>query len=223
LFSKTSQVQSNVGVCKKISQTMYFKSVLRVPIFIGTILTLITAPTKSAASIFMPDIDRIILAVGQNVESVTNYVAATGSCPGGIMSYTSTANVEGLLASVNYGTGNIDAQYFVADPAYTNTVIQLGLYINGDLANIIAGLRTANIIAIGNWIKSAGRPVYLRIGYEFDGPWNALPPDQYIAAYRFDEAINKAKAHPIAAHRIPANTPPTRADVNLTFVFGINM
>src|SRR5262249_34988587 len=62
--------------------------------------------------------------------------------------------------------------------------LQLGLYLNGDLENIISGTRAANISAIGNWIKNTGRPVYLRIGYEFDGPWNALPPDQYITAYR---------------------------------------
>ena len=148
------------------------------------IFALLAAPPKGAASVYVPDVDRIVLAIGQNVESVTNYIPAIGACPGGIMSYTSTANAEGLNTAVNYGTGLINAQYFVAEPGYSNTVIQLGLYINGDLANIVAGLRDANLAIIGNWIKNAGRPVYLRIGYEFDGPWNALPPDQYVPAYR---------------------------------------
>src|SRR5208283_2526228 len=70
-------------------------------------------------------------------------------CPGGIMSYTSTADAEGLDAATNYGAGTIDAEYFVTNQAYTNTVIQMGLYIDDDLANIVAGTRDANIAAIG--------------------------------------------------------------------------
>lgn len=159
-------------------------SVLRVSIAIGMIFSFVATPTKSAASAYVPDVDRIVLVVGQNVDSVTDYTTAIGSVPGGIMSYTSTAGAEGLTTATNYGTGVINAQRFVSDTNYGDTVIQLGLYINNDLANIIGGLQNANITAIGNWIKNAGRPVYLRIGYEFDAPWNALPPDQYIAAYR---------------------------------------
>src|SRR5882724_2931219 len=100
------------------------------------------------------------------------------------MSYTSTAAAEGLTTSASYGTGLIDAQYFVTDPDYAETAVQLGLYLDNDLANIIAGARDGNLAAIGDWIKNAGRPVYLRIGYEFDAPWNALPPAQYVTAYR---------------------------------------
>ena len=162
---------------------MFSKFVLRVPVSAGLMLAMFTVSPKSAGSVLVPDVDRIVLAIGQNVESVTNYSAATGSIPSGIMSYSSTAAAEGLTSLVNYGSGNINAQYFAGNPAYSNTVFQLGLYIDNDLANIISGLRDGNIAAIGNWIKSTGRPVYLRIGYEFDGPWNALPPVLYITAY----------------------------------------
>ncbi len=134
---------------------------------------------------FVPDVDRIILAIGQDVNSVSNYIAATGSVPGGIMSYTSTARAEGLTSPTNYGAGLVYAQYFTGNPAFNQTVIQLGLYIDNDLQNIVSGARDGNLNIIGNWIKSAARPVYLRIGYEFDGPWNALPPAQYVAAYQY--------------------------------------
>ncbi len=143
------------------------------------------ASLKSAAASYTPDVDRVVLVIGQNVESVTNYTSTLGHVPGGIMSYTSTANVEGLTTSASYGAGLIHAQHFVTNPNYSNTVIQMGLYLNGDLVNITNGTRNANITTIGNWIKNTGRPVYLRIGYEFDNPGNALPPDQYVAAYRY--------------------------------------
>lgn len=145
---------------------------------------MIGASNSSAAS-YTPDLDRVLLLVGQNVESVTGYVTNVGIVPGGVMSYTSTAGVEGLGSEVNYGSGLIYAQRFINDPAYNNTVLQLGLYLNGDLDNIINGSRAGNISTIGNWIKSTGRPVYLRIGYEFDAPWNALDPNKYITAYRY--------------------------------------
>ena len=131
----------------------------------------------------MPDLDRTVIVVGQNVESVNSYVTDVGKIPSGVMSYTSTSSVEGLNSPANYGAGLVWAQRFIDDPAFNNTVLQLGLYLNGDLQNIIAGTRNANISTIGNWIRNARRPVYLRIGYEFDAPWNALPPDQYKAAY----------------------------------------
>ena len=34
------------------------------------------------------------------------------------------------------------------------------------------------------WAKTTARPIYLRIGYEFDGPHNALEPAEYVRAYR---------------------------------------
>ncbi|MCP8900969.1 family 31 carbohydrate-binding protein [Gilvimarinus xylanilyticus] len=36
-----------------------------------------------------------------------------------------------------------------------------------------------------NYFKNDGRPVYLRIGYEFDGPWNCYNQDFYKQAYRW--------------------------------------
>ncbi|WP_323815131.1 family 31 carbohydrate-binding protein [Cellvibrio sp. NN19] len=36
-----------------------------------------------------------------------------------------------------------------------------------------------------NYFKASGRPVYLRIGYEFDGPWNCYNQTFYKSAYRW--------------------------------------
>lgn len=172
---------------------MLLKFVSRGPALAGLLLAMLNCLSKASASAMVPDADKVILAIGQNEESLDGYTNAIGSVPGGIMSYTSTAAAEGLTSLINYGSGNICAQNFIGNPAYTNTVLQLGVYIDGDLANIVSGLRDGNIAAIGNWVKNAGRPVYLRIGYEFDGPWNALDPNQYIAAYRY--IVNAMRAN----------------------------
>src|SRR5579864_7759518 len=97
-------------------------------------LTFASSDNNFAAS-YAPDVDRIVLVTGQNVDSVNDYIAATGTCPGGIMSYTSTAGAEGLTVPIDYGAGNIDAQYFINNSSFANTVVQMGLYINGDMRN----------------------------------------------------------------------------------------
>ena len=53
------------------------------------------------------------------------------------------------------------------------------------LAGILAGTYNANLDVIGNWIANTHRPVYLRIGYEFDADWTQYEPEQYQAAYRY--------------------------------------
>ena len=35
------------------------------------------------------------------------------------------------------------------------------------------------------WLRDADRPVMLRIGFEFDGPWNCYDPAAYRAAFRY--------------------------------------
>lgn len=152
-----------------------------IPKFLKIFLPLFCLVANGVAATFAPGTNEVILVIGQNVPSVESYVAATGQVPGGVMTYTSTARAEGLSTSDSYGAGLVHAQHFI-----TNSIFQkLGLYLNGDLANITNGLRATNLATLGHWIKQTQRPVYLRIGYEFDFPDNALPPADYIAAYRY--------------------------------------
>src|SRR5262249_55675085 len=41
-----------------------------------------------------------------------------------------------------------------------------------------------NIDKLGDWLKAAKRPVYLRVGYEFDLPENKYAPAGYVTAFR---------------------------------------
>ena len=48
-------------------------------------------------------------------------------------------------------------------------------------------------------LKATRRPVFLRIGYEFDGPWNCYEPESYKKTFRFiKERIDILKADNIA-------------------------
>lgn len=49
------------------------------------------------------------------------------------------------------------------------------------------------------WFAQQDRPVFLRIGYEFDGPWNCYKQDYYKAAFRYiKERINALGANKVA-------------------------
>ncbi|MDO8675787.1 MAG: glycosyl hydrolase [Candidatus Omnitrophota bacterium] len=130
---------------------------------------------------FVPPDDKTLLLVGQQRDIIEGYVRAVG-VPGGFMSYTSIKHLEGLTTLDDYGGGIQDAQDLV--DLYPNTVLQLGLYMVDELNNVNSGIYDANIRKLGEWIKQTRRPVYLRIGYEFDLPDNKYKPQEYIKAYQ---------------------------------------
>lgn len=65
-------------------------------------------------------------------------------------------------------------------------MIAVGLAIVGNETDIASGKYNRKLDIIGEWFKKlAPRPVFLRIGYEFDGTdWNHYVPETYIPAYK---------------------------------------
>jgi hypothetical protein len=53
-----------------------------------------------------------------------------------------------------------------------------------ELDRMVEGAFDAQIDRLGRFIVEARRPVFLRIGYEFDGPWNHYAPGEYVPAWR---------------------------------------
>ncbi len=49
---------------------------------------------------------------------------------------------------------------------------------------VAAGALDTQIAALCAGLKSLDRPIYLRIGYEFNAPWNGYAPASYVAAFR---------------------------------------
>ena len=132
---------------------------------------------------FVPLDGRIMVFAGQNNESFEDYVNTTDMLPAGFMIYTSVQSADGLDEPSDYGAGETSAKYLLEN--CPDTAMQIGLYMVEALDGVYGGQYNENIDKIGSFIKSSKRPVYLRIGYEFDGPHNHYEPSKYIKAYRY--------------------------------------
>ncbi|MEI8349332.1 MAG: glycosyl hydrolase [Candidatus Omnitrophota bacterium] len=132
---------------------------------------------------FVPPDKKVIFIVGQDKNTMREYVTATKTIPAGFMVYTSLQNLEGLLQPAEYGSGTQHAQYFAR--AYPTTVLQIGLYLVGALMYVPTGAYDVQLEQLANWFNAVDRPVYLRIGYEFDLPSNHYSSSQYLIAYRY--------------------------------------
>lgn len=137
----------------------------------------------SASNLFAPPAGKTILMACCDRDTIANYVSATGNTPGGTMFYTSLQKIEGLDGPSDVGSGPMDGDALLK--SYPNSVIHIGLYIVDELNDIIDGTYDAHLKTLAQWIKKANRPVYLRIGYEFDNPENHYEPQKYKQAFRY--------------------------------------
>ncbi|MCG8373615.1 MAG: T9SS type A sorting domain-containing protein [Balneolales bacterium] len=64
-------------------------------------------------------------------------------------------------------------------------IIQFGLYLVGQTGDVLSGALDEDIEDFFEGVRELGLPVLLRIGYEFNGPWNGYPAFEYIEAYRY--------------------------------------
>lgn len=60
--------------------------------------------------------------------------------------------------------------------------------------DVAAGTYDSNIDALGDALSTLGRPVYIRIGYEFNGSWNGYHADTYKQAFQRVTDRLRAKA-----------------------------
>lgn len=130
------------------------------------------------------------LFIGQDLDAVgglenynKGYIDYIGE-PAGVTTYTGIGDLGGLYTLDNWGAGDVCAQYYIEDESFDDVMIAIGLSMVGDLEAINNGSLDENIESMGNWITEADRPVFLRIGYEFDGEWNAYDSEMYKEAYQ---------------------------------------
>ncbi len=131
---------------------------------------------------FEPRGDRVIHGAGQSPDAFDNYWNAIGpNKPALFMTYC--------------GLNRISQAWFMRLAAtldrYPGTMPQIGLSLGRDGRpeehyehRVAAGEFDEQIAVLCRGLKSLGRPVFLRIGYEFNGPWNGYAPETYIAAWR---------------------------------------
>ncbi len=147
----------------------------------------------SIAGLFAPPPGKTLLVVGQDLESIEGYAESIPLAPAGVTTYTDISEgrheilLYGLEDTVDYGAGHVSGRALL--DYYTKSALVIGLYLvdhtGTNLTHISDGTHDGAVDRLGHFIASADRPVFLRIGYEFDGAWNHYEPEAYIAAFRY--------------------------------------
>ena len=153
---------------------------------------------------FEPANGKVILFTGQELESIGGTDQFTDGyfdhypAAGGFTQYTDFLTgfnsfgfvhkgLDGLTTIDNWGDGPENMSVTVAASSLKKSCLAIGLDISQGNDSITAqGGHDDLIYRLGNWIKNLGdRPVFLRIGYEFDGfDWNHYKKEFYIPAWK---------------------------------------
>ncbi|MEU4157829.1 carbohydrate-binding protein [Actinoplanes sp. NPDC026670] len=122
--------------------------------------------------------------------------------PGGVTLYTNISPnaCNGLTVTCNLNGNVFNFSQTLAE--YPGAAVAVGLYLadnpgcanqplraiigrnDADIAGQLGQQYRQNLDNLISWLKNTGRQVYLRVGYEFDGPWNCYNTDFFKAAFR---------------------------------------
>ena len=124
-----------------------------------------------------------ILVIGQDNDSINAYVAAMGAdgTPSGVSAYVDM-ELNGLTADTFNGSGINNIARLAK--TYPSAALVVAVKAQNQLDQIILGHWDANIDKLFKTLLSYKRQIFLRFGYEFDGPWNQYEPDKYIASWK---------------------------------------
>jgi len=138
---------------------------------------------------YVPPAGKTLLIMGQTVEGIQEYMKAfpEESLPGGWAAYWAITEFKGVEDKYKNETGSSQHHQLLVE-RFPNTVIQSAMWMIGkwDMpSNTYKGFYDEVLKKYAKWAKSIDRPLYLRLGYEFDGPHNELEPDDYVKAYKY--------------------------------------
>jgi len=163
----------------------------------------VASPATNEYAKFEPADGQCLFFIGQDLTAVgglDNYTE--GYCdyfdmPTGVTVYTGFSKGgesygyyfkgnDGIVNLANWGAGDCQAQQYIDDENFKHSLIAIGLSLVGSEKEIASGEGDGLIKDLGNWIKGLGqRPVFLRIGYEFDGwDWNNYQKKPYLASWQ---------------------------------------
>lgn len=137
---------------------------------------------------FVPPAEKTLLIMGQNLEEITEYMDSHRDprIPGGWMAYWGIPSMDGVRQTHMNETGTSQNHQYLVE-RFPDTVLQSALWMVGKwevLEKAVAGEYDSVVREFGAWAKATRRPIYLRIGYEFDGVHNQLEPRDYVKAFR---------------------------------------
>lgn len=129
----------------------------------------------------MSDAGKARLFVGQDLSSIEDY-ANHVAAPSGVVSYTSIQRLEGLDSAQDDGGGTMYLSQLHGE--FPEVPVTLGFYLVGALNAINQGTFDASLDHLATYLNGLGVTVLLRVGYEFDGPWNQYDPAAYTLAFQ---------------------------------------
>lgn len=183
-----------------------------------------TPPGGTTGSYLEPSTGEKMIFIGQDLLSVSDYINDCQNCPTptGIATYVNLSNVllsgdNGALGwtqndqplgfDIDWGGGPLNAHS--AAVGFSDSAVQIGLYLVGETDNIAGGGRDAEVRQMADFFKSLNNTAfYLRVGYEFDGNWNGYPGPSYINAYRRIVDILRAEGVTNVAYVWQSSTSP---------------
>ncbi|MER7273185.1 carbohydrate-binding protein [Dactylosporangium sp. NPDC000244] len=165
-------------------------------------------PASAVAGRNLPANGKVLFLAGQNTPDLSAYKTevldadASFPRPGGVTLYTNiTPGVcNGLSGTCNLN-GNV-TDFGQTLSQYPGAAVAVGLYLadgpgcnnqplraiinrpDADIAGAPGQQYRQNLDNLITYLKNTNRSVYLRVGYEFDGPWNCYNTDFYKQAFR---------------------------------------
>ena len=155
---------------------------------------------------YSPPEDNILVFIGQDNESVggskkwSNGYLDTIGVPAGITHYVyftegkknrfgfsfSKGDVDGLNKETTWGGGPMCMRCYLESELVKGTVIHLSISMEFDDEELVAkGKHDHNIKELAKFLKEfSDYPFLIRIGYEFDGPWNHYKAEPFKKAWR---------------------------------------
>ncbi|MEM9894906.1 MAG: glycosyl hydrolase [Bacteroidota bacterium] len=146
---------------------------------------------------FVPAPDQTLLIMGQTLEDIDDYMTSFGDRQllGGWSAYWGIPEFRGITDTYRNENGSSHNHQALVD-RFPNSAIHSAMWMVGKwgVAKNTAGGNYDKVIKkYSKWAKSIDRPIYLRVGYEFDGPHNELEPEEYVAAYR--HVVDEIRSH----------------------------
>jgi hypothetical protein len=164
------------------------------------------AIVRNGLAKYEPPDGKVIVFIGQDNASVggndgfhDGYVENVG-VPGGITHYVymvegwtnafgytfDVGHIDGLYTETTWGAGPMCMACYLDSPILDDSVMHLSISMEGNSEDRVADGSYDHLIdeLIRFLNDHADTPFLIRIGYEFEGPWNGYDPENFQLAFR---------------------------------------
>jgi hypothetical protein len=160
-----------------------------------------TASAAATRHTLEPADGRAVHCAGQDDATFQRYSAflGAGARPALKMVYAHTGvGAAGIVgANVSWWRG-------LAQVNPPSVILQVGLHLpkGDDLAGVANGTYSAELGLLREGLLAFGRPLFVRVGFEFNGEWNDYPPQHYVTAFR--AIVQSWRSEPKLSGRVAA-------------------